>query len=85
MFWHNLVVFPPIFPPPEHLPEISDWKISIIRQLLAHYELWYEKDGIYYLNLDGSPFELSYDADLHYIAFTAQDPQETVIAREILV
>ena len=84
-FWHNLAVFPPSFPPPEQLPEISDWKISVVHQLLAHYELWHEKERIYWLDPDGSPFELSSDADLHHIVFAAQNPQETVIAREILV
>ena len=84
-FWHNLAAFPPSFPPPEQLPEISDWKISVVHQLLALCELWHEKERIYWLDPYGSPFELSSDADLRHMVFAAQNPQETVIARELLV
>ena len=84
-FWSNLAVFPHSLPPPEHLPEISAWKISVVHQLLKSYELWNDKESICCVDPTGSPFELSSDLDLCHMVYAAQNPQETIRAREIVV
>ena len=85
-FIGKLALFPPSLPPPEHLPGISAWKISVVHQLLLKLdELWNDKEPIYWVDPTGSPFELANDLDLCHMVYAAQNPQETVTAREVLV
>ena len=50
-------MFPPLLPPNEDLPEVSTWKIDVVRQLLRHVELWNENELIYWIDPNGNPSE----------------------------
>ena len=84
-FWSHLAVFPPSIPPHDQLPKLVDWKLSVVHQLLKSHALWNDKEPIYWLNPADSPFELATDLDLRQMVFSAQNSQNTVIAREIMV
>nr|AUW31013.1 hypothetical protein [Cladonia uncialis subsp. uncialis] len=84
-FWSHLAVFPPSVPPHDQLPELVDWKLGVVHQLLKSHALWNDNEPIHWLDPAGSPFELATDLDLRQMVFAAQDSQNTVIAREILI
>ena len=84
-FWGNLTVFPPSLPLAEQLPELSAWKLSIVQQHLKFYQLWNDHETIYWMDSTGTPILLMNDLDLHHMVYAAQNPQETVKARKIMV
>lgn len=81
----HFALFPPSLPPLIPLPEDSAWEISVVHQLLKHYELWDDKELIFWVDLDGKPFKLISDLDLCNMVFTALKIQKMMRARETVV